>query len=95
MPDEIEVRLKLPHYVSELVRPRKLSEEVRLLVALELYRENVVLLGRAAEIAGIPIREFMYELRRRGIPLNYDLEEFMKDIQMVKEISEKRSSYPI
>ncbi|WP_457613395.1 UPF0175 family protein [Methanocaldococcus sp.] len=32
-------------------------------------------MGKASEIFNISIKEFLYELRKRGIHLNYDLEE--------------------
>ena len=43
-------------------------------MALELYREGRVSLGKAAELAGLSLREFPYELRSRRAPLNYDLQ---------------------
>ncbi len=59
---------------------------MKLLVALELYREGRVSLGKAAELAGLGLREFLYELRTRSIPLNYDLEELKGDLKAVKEL---------
>ncbi|AIY90149.1 UPF0175 family protein [Geoglobus acetivorans] len=57
---------------------KNLEEEAKLLVAIELYREGVVSLGKAAEIAGLSIREFLYELRKRDVSFNYDLDELKK-----------------
>ncbi len=90
MSKQVEVKVKVPSDVAALVRPRKLEDELRLLVALELYREGRVSLGKAAEVAGLSLREFLYELRVRGIPLNYDLEELEEDLKVVKELMSKK-----
>lgn len=82
----VEVKVRVPSEVAGLVSPRKLEDELRLLVALELYREGRVSLGKAAEIAGLSLREFLYELRTRRIPLNYDLEELEEDLQVINEL---------
>ncbi len=82
----IEVKIKIPSEVDVLVKPRKLEDELKLLIALELYREGRVSLGKAAEIAGLSLREFLYELRSRSIPLNYDLEELEQDLKIVREL---------
>ena len=83
----VEVRLRLPGDLAGLVAPRRLEDEARLLIALELYREGRVSLGKAAEIARLSVREFMYELRVRRVPLNYDLEELGRDLETVEELA--------
>jgi len=80
------IEVRVPSDLAKLLKPRKLESEVRLLVALELYREGRVSLGKAAEIAGLSIREFLYELRSRNIPLNYDLEELKEDLKTIKDL---------
>ncbi|ASJ02852.1 hypothetical protein A3L09_06060 [Thermococcus profundus] len=73
----------VPVDFMDLLGPRP-SEELRLLAAIELYRENKLSLGKAAEFAGISVREFLYELRKRNIPLNYDVEEVQRDIEVIE-----------
>ena len=86
----VEVKVKVPSEVAGLVRPRKLEDELRLLATLELSREGRVSLGKAAEIAGLSLREFLYELRIRRIPLNYDLEELEEDLKVINELLDKK-----
>lgn len=55
-----------------------LSAEATRLLALELYREDRVSLGRAAELCLMPIEGFMEFAGRHNVPLHYgagDLEE--------------------
>ena len=88
MTEQVEVKIRIPRELAELAGPRGVEEELRLLVALELYREGRVSLGKAAELAGLSLREFLYELRSRRVPLNYDLEELEKDIETVRMLVE-------
>jgi predicted HTH domain antitoxin len=58
---------------------RNLSQEAARLLALELYREDKVSLGRAAELCQTPLAAFMDFVAKHGVPpLRYsseDLEE--------------------
>jgi len=81
-----EVLVKVP---SDLMRILRLDEEelekaVRLYLAIELYREGVVSLGKAAEIAGLSRWEMMELLASKGIPLNYDEDDLSEDIETLE-----------
>ena len=49
-------------------------------IAIGLYKREQVSLGRAAEIAGVSSPEFLDELGRRRIPINYDVDDLRADI---------------
>lgn len=53
-------------------------------IAIGLYKREEVSLGRAAEIAGIASIEFMGELARRHIPVNYDTDALRADLATLK-----------
>ena len=55
------------------------SERARLLVALELFREERVSLGRAAELAGLGVEEFMEFSALRRVPLHYTADDLAED----------------
>ncbi len=64
----------LPPTVSE--------EEARLLLAIKLYEEGRVSLGKAAEIAGYSKRAFIERLSQHHIPVvNYNPDELEREIQ--------------
>ena len=71
------VDVKLP---SELLRvanleESSLSQEAARLLALELYREDKVSLGRAAELCQTPVAAFMDFAAKHGVPpLRYSFE---------------------
>jgi predicted HTH domain antitoxin len=78
------VDVKLP---SELLRvanleQRNLSEEAARLLALELYREDKVSLGRAAELCQTPPAAFMDFAAKHGVPpLRYSFEDLEEERQ--------------
>lgn len=63
--------------------------QARLALALGLYTGRAVSLGRAARIAGIPYIAFMEEMGKRGICMNYSVEDLEHDIKMVEQLSRK------
>ena len=78
------VDVKLP---SELLRAanleqRNLSQEAARLLALELYREDKVSLGRAAELCQTPLAAFMDFAAKHGVPpLRYSFEDLEEERQ--------------
>ena len=64
-----------------------LSERDALIdVAIGLYKREQVSLGRAAAIAGISSPEFLHELGRRRIPINYDREDLRADVSVLRRL---------
>ncbi|HWX37713.1 MAG TPA: UPF0175 family protein [Candidatus Sulfotelmatobacter sp.] len=78
------VRIELP---SDLVRAANLeesnlSQEAARLLALELYREDKVSLGRAAELCQTPLVSFMDFAAKHGVPpLRYSFEDLEEERQ--------------
>jgi predicted HTH domain antitoxin len=76
------VDVKLP---SELLRvanleESSLSQEAARLLALELYREDKVSLGRAAELCQTPVAAFMDFAAKHGVPpLRYSFEDLEEE----------------
>jgi predicted HTH domain antitoxin len=57
-----------------------LSQEAARLLALELYREQKVSLGRAAELCQTPLAAFMDFVAKHGVPpLRYGVEDLEEE----------------
>lgn len=54
------VRVKVPESLSQ--------RDVKVAAAIEAFSRGSVSVGKAAEIAEMPIQEFLIELRKRSIP---------------------------
>jgi len=51
--------------------------------AVERYRRGDVSMGRGAEIAGVPVWEFMEILEERGVEVGYTEEDLEDDVSLV------------
>lgn len=63
-----------------------LSVETTRLLALELYREDKVSLGRAAELCHTPVEQFMEFAGRRNVPLHYGADELEEDRRTLERL---------
>ena len=74
--------VKLPSALVQAanLEESSLSEEAARLLALELYREDRVSLGRAAELCHTPLAAFMDFAAKHGVPpLRYSSEELEEE----------------
>lgn len=59
---------------------------VRIAMAVGLLAEGAVSLGKAAQLAGVEVREFEAFLQRAGFPVvGYTETEFRQDLKFVRE----------
>lgn len=61
-------------------------EEVRLALAIWLFQEKQVSLGKCAKAAGIHKMIFQKELANRKIQVHYTSEDFERDIKAVTQL---------
>ena len=78
-------------FTSDLARILRVDTDevpavVRIYLAVELYREGLVSLGKAAEIAGISKWEMMEVLASKGVPLNYTRRDLEEDIETLERL---------
>ena len=76
--------MKLPSALLQAANLEEgsLSEQAARLLALELYREDKVSLGRAAELCHTPLAAFMDFAAKHGVPpLRYSFEDLDKERQ--------------
>ncbi len=67
--------------------------EVRLLLAIELYREGRLTLKQAAELAELCVEDFMRELSRRKVTIiNLDEEELKEELRVAEDIAREARS---
>ncbi len=63
-----------------------LSAEATRLLALELYREDRVSLGRAAELCHLPAERFMEFAARHDVPLHYGADDLEEDRRTLERL---------
>lgn len=80
-------KVELPKEFALLcnIDEKEIPGYIRKLIALELFREKKISLGKASEVAGLPVGEMMTLLREREITLNYSAEDLEKDLETMGE----------
>ena len=58
-------------------------DEMKLRLALELYRKGSISFGRMAELTGLGYRELSLELRRRNIVFRYGEERLSEEVEQL------------
>ena len=76
IPDDLWVILKIDK--------KDIPKAVKLYLAIELYREGKISLGKASEIAGITKEDMMEVLSRKKIPINYDVDDLKEDVEKLE-----------
>lgn len=66
---------------KELEAAHITEEELRLEIAILLYQQQRLSMGKASEFAGMNRVLFQKELGKRKIPVSYDKEELEKDLK--------------
>lgn len=70
------------------IESRFSPSEVTLHLAVGLFVDKEVTLGQGAAIAGCSTPQFLAELGKRRIPIHYDVEDAVEDIQTVAGMSD-------
>lgn len=69
------VQVKVPEFLSE--------KDVRIAAAIEAFSKGSISVGKAAEIAEIPIQELLVELKKRGVKAYpYTDKEALKELRL-------------
>ncbi len=75
----VEIKISDELLKAAKVPAERRSEEVAKLLALELYRERAISLGRAAELGEVSIAEFMEFAGEREVELDFGAEDPQPD----------------
>jgi len=78
--------LRAASVYSNAFSPTSASRVVAKLLALELYREGSVSLGRAAELCGVSQAEFMQFAAEREVSLHYTLDDLQQDREFTERL---------
>ena len=82
------VRVEIPAelVVAAGLDADNLSGEATRLLALELYREDRVSLGRAAELCHLPVEQFMEFSGRHSVPLHFGADDLEEDRRTLERL---------
>ncbi len=75
--------LEFPEFLANItgVKKKNLNDYIRRTLAVELYREGKLSLGKAKELASLPNKwEMIRLLDSRGVPIDYSVEDAESDL---------------
>jgi predicted HTH domain antitoxin len=78
------VTLELPSDV--LLATRLTTSELKVELAVHLFEQGKLSLGKACDLANMDIWQFMQLLGARGITAHYDIEEYEEDLDTLKRL---------
>jgi predicted HTH domain antitoxin len=80
-----EIRLPFSLLATLKVSEDQLDQFIRCSLAVELYREGKLSLGKASELAGLNRWEMIRLLSEKNVPLDYNARDAEKDLKTLKE----------
>ena len=64
---------------------REVVDKGRVMLAIEKYKKGEVSLGKATEIAGLPIGQMITVLAEYGVESNLEKEDYLQGLENLKE----------
>ncbi|NJL40123.1 MAG: UPF0175 family protein [Leptolyngbyaceae cyanobacterium RM2_2_4] len=65
---------------------RMTEDELELEIAIMLYKQQRISSGKVRAWTGLTVLEFQHELAKRGLCINYDVEDFQADVETLKSL---------
>jgi predicted HTH domain antitoxin len=85
--DGVQVTLPVELLEAAGVSKANPSRDATMLLALELYRENKISLGRAAQLGQTSVEAFMAFAGRHEVPMHYGLADLEEDRRTLDRLS--------
>ena len=74
---------------DDILRAANMSaSEMRREIAALLFQQDKLTLGQASQFAGMSQLEFQRMLASRHIPVHYDVQEFIDDLDTLRQFSQ-------
>ncbi len=82
------VKVSIPDKTLEVagIKGAEMSSEINRMLVLELYREGKISLGRASELAEMPLADFMDFMAKHNTYLNYSKTDWKDDEKTLKRL---------
>ncbi|OIQ52934.1 hypothetical protein MOTE_25270 [Moorella thermoacetica] len=79
--------LRIPDEIREALGPRRDPvKEIMKRLAVSLYAERKISLGKAVELSGTSYSSFLEALADFGVDLDYDEEDLMSDLEVLERL---------
>lgn len=85
-----QITLQIPDGLPQMLKlsEKDFQQEMQMLLAVKLFELGKLTSGKAAELAGVPRKIFLYELQHYGVPaINLRDEEVEYEIEAAANIA--------
>ncbi|HEX9759081.1 MAG TPA: UPF0175 family protein [Nitrospiria bacterium] len=65
---------------------REVVDKGRVMLAIEKYKKGEASLGKAGEVAGLPVGQMITVLAEYGVESNLEKEDYQKGLENLKEV---------
>jgi predicted HTH domain antitoxin len=73
---------------DDILQSTKMTEdELRLEIAIMLYKQEKISSGKVRAWTGLTVIEFQHELAKRELCINYDVEDLQADIKTLQSMN--------
>ena len=72
---------------DDIFRATRMTEdELKLEIAIMLYKQEKISSGKARAWTGLTVIEFQHQLAKRGLFINYDVKDFEADVKTLQSM---------
>ena len=84
--DTITIQMDLPKeiLIAADISEADASADIKKCLALYLFKERILSFGKAAALSGLDKLSFLELAGSKGIPLNYDLDDYQEDMGLIE-----------
>lgn len=81
--------IEIPEKVIKMLgfRESEISEMLKRELSAYFFERSLLTFGQARQFAGLSVWDFLGFLRKRKIPLHYNLAEYDEDLKTIRELS--------
>ena len=83
-PSERQVDMLIPE--SVLFATNMSVQDLKVELAVHLFAQDKLSFGKARELAGMNVWDFMHLLGSRGVPIHYDVDEYEEDLATLEKL---------
>ncbi|MDR2166743.1 MAG: UPF0175 family protein [Clostridiales bacterium] len=86
MANTVTVTMDLPRDIlfAANISEANMQADIRKYLALYMFKERILSFGKSAELSGMNKLEFIELAGSKGVPLNYDADDFWDDLKIIE-----------
>ena len=87
--DTVKIQMDLPKdvLIAAGISETSAAAEIKKYLAVSLFKERILSFGKACDLSGIDKLDFMMFAGSKGISLNYGVEDYFEDLEIIKGIN--------